>query len=56
MTVLHLQNKGIDIPLIILNGELNTDNEKIIKEITKIPVLSFGYIDFSKKINFSTLI
>ncbi|MDY0360146.1 MAG: dethiobiotin synthase [Desulforegulaceae bacterium] len=55
LTIEHLKNKGIDISCIILNGELNYDNEKIIEEITEIPVLSFGYFDFSKKIDFQKL-
>lgn len=55
LTVEHLQNKGIDISCIILNGEINADNEKIIQEITEIPVLSFGFFDLSEKIDFSQL-
>ncbi|MCB9481866.1 MAG: dethiobiotin synthase [Desulfobacteraceae bacterium] len=55
LTIEHLKNKGIDISCIILNGELNYDNEKIIEEITEIPVLSFGNFDFSKKNDFGKL-
>ncbi|MDY0132832.1 MAG: dethiobiotin synthase [Desulforegulaceae bacterium] len=51
LTIEHLKSKNIDIACIILNGEINEDNEKTIEDISEIPVFSFGYLDFSKKIN-----
>jgi len=47
LTIEHLKNKNIDIACIILNGEINESNKKIIEEISGIKTVSLDYTDLT---------
>jgi dethiobiotin synthase len=47
LTIEHLKNNNINVACIILNGEINESNKKIIEEISGIKTVSLDYTDLT---------